>query len=91
MGMVCTFRRLPEGDFTRLHAHPELISEYLEEDASIEGFGLHVELDVDNSRFSSAASMAAVSPDLRSWSGRARARTYKDRVVTRLQMAHLKR
>jgi hypothetical protein len=47
MGMVCTFRRLPEVDLARLHAQPELIGAYLGGHSKLEGFGPHVDLDVD--------------------------------------------
>jgi hypothetical protein len=46
MGMIVTFRRLSDGDLSRLREEPELVAEYLEEE-ELEGFGPFADLDID--------------------------------------------
>lgn len=46
MGMIVTFRRLSDADFSRLRDEPELVADYLGA-AELDGFGPFAELDVD--------------------------------------------
>jgi hypothetical protein len=47
MGMVATFRRLPETDLKRLRKNPELVVDYLAEAEPPAEFGPFTDLDVD--------------------------------------------
>jgi hypothetical protein len=47
MGMIATFRRLPEADLTRLREDPELLEDYLGAEEPFGDFGPFTDLDVD--------------------------------------------